>query len=81
MILFLCRWNPEEIWNVEGSLYVGGYPGEPPYQGVRHANFSGCIESLHLDSGEEGIIIKAFLTAFQAHDILRLYRSRRLAKV
>ena len=35
--------------SVEGSLYVGGYPGEPPYRGINPTNFSGCIEELHLD--------------------------------
>ena len=36
--------------SVDGILYVGGYPGTPPYQGVSATNFSGCIESLYLDS-------------------------------
>ena len=36
--------------SVEGSLYIGGYPGTPPYPGVSATNFSGCVESLHLDS-------------------------------
>ena len=36
--------------SVEGSLYIGGYPGDPPYVGVSSKNFSGCIEELYLDS-------------------------------
>jgi hypothetical protein len=35
--------------SVEGSLYLGGYPGTPSYEGISSGNFSGCIESLHLD--------------------------------
>ena len=35
--------------SVEGSLYLAGYPGTPSYAGISSGNFSGCIESLHLD--------------------------------
>ena len=36
--------------SVEGGLYIGGYPGTPPYPGVVATNFSGCVEALYLDS-------------------------------
>ena len=34
--------------SVVGPLYVGGFPGTPPYQSVTPVNFTGCIEEVSL---------------------------------
>ena len=34
--------------SVVGPLYVGGFPGTPPYQSVTPINFTGCIEEVSL---------------------------------
>ena len=37
-----------DMLSVVGPLYVGGYPGTPPYQAVRPINFTGCVEEVYI---------------------------------